>query len=576
VGCGGSDDGSSIDTSTGGAGGGSTGGAAGKAGSTSTGGGGATGGASGAGTGGASGKGGTSPTGGSGGSAGGSGGSTGGSGGSTGGSGGKAGGSGGSTGGTGGATGGSGGATGGSGGTAGGATGGSGGATGGAGGGTGGSTGGTGGTTGGSGGAAGGAGGSAGTSGAGGSTSVACDPVTNATYVVDPVNGDDGMATGSGTAGGTPSGACAFKTVTAAIAAIGSPATATTLQIVGTSTVSAGETFPFTVPANTTVTATGGVVTVTPPAGLGAFKLSGAASGIDGGTGLVVQGAKATNAALDIGVDVSGGAGKGIFVKNATIAGFAGPGIGVHGAPTLALGPGVTVQDNGYGDGAKTPAGIVITDTSSVVIDLPLGTEAPVLVTKNHFGGLSTSKNALVTITGKPGATLGTGTVVFSQSLGGPGIEISTTATGLTGSTLNGVVAYKNAGSGIRTYPDAALKVRNSVALGNGLFGVRVEVDAAATGTGAGLDFGKAGDYGLNVLQDPVTANKGAGICLVVETGASLGNIAVAAQGNNFGPSKDCSMMASSLSKNTTCDPGSVVDVGVVGATNSIDFKMCK
>jgi hypothetical protein len=35
-------------------------------------------------------------------------------------------------------------------------------------------------------------------------------------------------------------------------------------------------------------------------------------------------------------------------------------------------------------------------------------------------------------------------------------------------------------------------------------------------------------------------------------------------------------MMASSLSKNTTCDPGSVVDVGVVGATNSIDFKMCK
>ena len=78
-----------------------------------------------------------------------------------------------------------------------------------------------------------------------------CDPVAGLTFLVDPLSGVDGGATGSGTSGGgTPNAACAFKTITRALQAIGSnPAVGTVIQVRNSGPVSVvgnGERFPST------------------------------------------------------------------------------------------------------------------------------------------------------------------------------------------------------------------------------------------------------------------------------------------------------------------------------------------
>ena len=44
-----------------------------------------------------------------------------------------------------------------------------------------------------------------------------CTAATGNTYFVDPINGDDGTATGSGIAAGVATPSCSFKTVTHAL-----------------------------------------------------------------------------------------------------------------------------------------------------------------------------------------------------------------------------------------------------------------------------------------------------------------------------------------------------------------------
>jgi hypothetical protein len=72
-------------------------------------------------------------------------------------------------------------------------------------------------------------------------TCTTCDPVVgaNPVYLVDPVNGDDGSATGSGTSsGGSATVSCSFATITRALQAIGpNPAAGTVLKVIGASTV---------------------------------------------------------------------------------------------------------------------------------------------------------------------------------------------------------------------------------------------------------------------------------------------------------------------------------------------------
>ncbi len=48
-----------------------------------------------------------------------------------------------------------------------------------------------------------------------------CSAATGNKYFVDPMNGDDGTATGSGIAAGVATPSCSFKTVTHALAVAG-------------------------------------------------------------------------------------------------------------------------------------------------------------------------------------------------------------------------------------------------------------------------------------------------------------------------------------------------------------------
>src|SRR4029078_9089411 len=64
-----------------------------------------------------------------------------------------------------------------------------------------------------------------------GNTCSHCDGISSNTYYVDPVYGDDVVATGSGKSGGATVGACSFRTVTRAMQVIGTFAGAGTKVI---------------------------------------------------------------------------------------------------------------------------------------------------------------------------------------------------------------------------------------------------------------------------------------------------------------------------------------------------------
>jgi len=98
-----------------------------------------------------------------------------------------------------------------------------------------------------------------------------CAAVTGNKFFVDPVNGNDGTATGSGIAAGIATPSCSFKTVTRALQAVGGFAVpGTQIVIVGThgqtTTLAATEALPIVVPANVTVATSDGPIRLNLPA----------------------------------------------------------------------------------------------------------------------------------------------------------------------------------------------------------------------------------------------------------------------------------------------------------------------
>src|SRR5262249_26260713 len=98
-----------------------------------------------------------------------------------------------------------------------------------------------------------------------------CSAVTGNKYFVDPVNGNDATATGSGFNGAVANAACSFKTVTKALQVAGSFAAAgTQIIVVGSASqtvaLAASETLPLLVPANVTITTKTGPISLTLPA----------------------------------------------------------------------------------------------------------------------------------------------------------------------------------------------------------------------------------------------------------------------------------------------------------------------
>jgi hypothetical protein len=409
-----------------------------------------------------------------------------------------------------------------------------------------------------------------------------CDAPTD-TYVVDPANGDDTTGSGSGLQGSVATASCAFKTITRAVQAIGNGKVApvTILIKTGTTTFGALETFPITVPPFVTVKSqdTANPATIQVPAGKRGFVLPATSSGL---SYLVIDGQAKT--ATDGVVALTGSSSTTTKLDHLTVKDFQNDGIrvansaGLTSGGGLAVGPGVVATGNGG-------AGLDVRDNGVAVVT---GTDGA----KTHFDsnqqGIHVTNAGQLTLTGAPGATpLTTATVTTNANLG-VGLVIdqtpSATATAPPLNAITGLTAWNTTtGAGVRLHAGSNVKLRSSTALGNATAGVHIFSFASVPVTNdvSHLDLGVAGDYGLNVLQAPSSAdagappaNTGAGICLQVTANAgqilsALGNTLV-----SFAKpvtAVDCSSAATAakVSSNTTCTLG--VAVAVLGPANNSD-----
>ncbi len=402
----------------------------------------------------------------------------------------------------------------------------------------------------------------------------ACDTPATGVYYVDPVAGSD-TTNGSGTAGGAVAGRCAFKTITFALTTVGTPTAATTIHVLGISTVSEGETFPLVVPANVTIDSAGGAVTVALPASsmTNAFTLSSPTSGL---TGLTIDGSAAAGSTS--GVLVNTGAATSTFVNAVEVKGFGGPGIQVQGSAAFTIDCATSHHNNGTATPALKKTGLYVTGTASVTANIAAG-GAAVSFASNAGEGVLVDMTATVAFTGVPDAnasTSGTGTIVMHDNTTN-GITIASTA-GLGGgpSTLTGVVLWHNTLEGAAITAGASVTVRSSVVLDNVDNGILVSGGSAVVLTNpvANIDLGSAHD-GMNVVQAAANGNGAAGICNGV-TGAPAAPAALNAQGNTFS-GHDCSLSVSSaviLSRNN-CATGSGNDVGVKGTNATVSTTYC-
>jgi hypothetical protein len=402
----------------------------------------------------------------------------------------------------------------------------------------------------------------------------ACDSPATGIYYVDPVAGSD-TTNGSGTAGGAVAGRCAFKTITFALTTLGTPTAATTIHVLGISTVSEGETFPLVVPANVTIDSAGGAVTVALPASsmTNAFTLASPTSGLKG---LTIDGSAAAGSTS--GVVVNTGAAASTFVNAVEVKGFGGPGIQVQGSAAFTIDVGTSLHDNGTATGTLKKSGLYVTGTASVTANIAAG-GAAVSFASNAGEGVLVDMTATLAFTGVPDAnasTSGTGTIVMHDNATN-GITIASTA-GIGGgaTTLTGVVLWHNTLEGAAITAGASVTVRSSVVLDNADNGILVSGGPAVVLTNpvSAIDLGSAHD-GMNIVQAATNGNGAAGICNGV-TGSAAAPAALNAQGNTFS-GHDCSLSASSaviLSRNN-CATGSGNDVGVKGTNATVSTTYC-
>ena len=351
-----------------------------------------------------------------------------------------------------------------------------------------------------------------------------CDAIANNTYVVDPANGSDTLGDGSGMAGGTAASVCAFKTITKALAIIGvNPPANTKINVIGPSTVQAGETFPLVVPVNVTITGITGAVTVSvPTTATNGFRLRAGSAGL---TNLIIDGTGNTSTAHGIQVETGSQASTtvtGVEVRNFSTE----AGIRVQDTGVVTIGAGTSVHNCGSTGASR--AGLHVTGSGIANIASTTGT---ISFHDNSFAGINVDNGASVTISGTPG-TGEAGTVVTYSNIG-PGIIIAGVPNAgqyPTLSTVKGLVSYRNTGDGARFLGGTNVKVRDSHFYGN-LIGVAV----TTAGSGAlpynddisHIDLGSnaSSDPGGNVLQSPTTTamlvNANAGLCFSVSANKS-------------------------------------------------------
>jgi hypothetical protein len=383
-----------------------------------------------------------------------------------------------------------------------------------------------------------------------------CDGVTGKDFLVDPVNGNDAKATGSGTNGGVVNASCRFKTLTKALLVAGNfAAPGTRIIIVGqagvTTSLAGNETLPILVPANVTIATQDGPILLTLPAtadtvsyaNVAGFQLAGDKSGIvaDRLAPLTIDGATNTSG---IAVAVAPGTGKTATVSHVSVQYTGGHGITVTSGASITIGPGVTVKNAGAATHSRN--GLNIT---SGTVHVRGGTGQDVTTfADNSQHGIYVAGTGVIDILGVPasGTPNGQGTVVTSGNVQA-GVRIFA-APGGAQNVIDGLVAWKNHGSGLRLNGGLKVKVRNSVFLGSDTNGIYLNgSDSTATGNDlTQIDLGAAGSPGNNFLQASSGQNPNlTGLC--VSMSANQGPLTLHAAGNHFAGDIDCATSTAPL-----------------------------
>ena len=423
-----------------------------------------------------------------------------------------------------------------------------------------------------------------------------CDAISGNTYYVDPVNGNDVAATGSGLSAGAAVAACSFRTVTRAMQVIGSFAGANTkVIIVGAGTtprgLAAADLLPITVQPNVTVTTTGGPITIILPAAPNqgnpnvnsGFILSNSGSGVTGDAAapLIIDGNSNTSGYA---ISVTGGTSA---VSNLTVRNTRAHGINVTGG-TLNIGSGLAVTNAGIA--GQTRNGINISG-GVVNINVPSG-QATTSFNANTQHGIEVSALGSVNVTGAAVMPpTGNGTVIVSANLGNAGLHIHQTvaATLPPLNTINGLLAWGNNVDGARIAGGSAVRIRNSVFGANVRYGIVIIQGTGGTTAQernlAGINLGTGGgtpDYGRNYLQTPTTVlgrNQTTGLCVTIGGAATApGTLAAAGNfmvfGGGSGTQVDCSTTVQTVTKGPTCQNGASLGIAT-GTTAAVTLSQC-
>ena len=399
-------------------------------------------------------------------------------------------------------------------------------------------------------------------------TCAVCPAATGDQYYVDPVNGSDTAGTGSGT-----SAACAFKTIKAAVALLGTTAPLNTQIIVkNTGVVSAGETFPIVPPANSRIMGESGQVVIQLAAGQFAFNLTRTNTGVSGFSidGLIA-GVRSALRGIQAQADPT-------FVENVTVKNMTDDGIRAQSGANLTVGPNVLSTLNGSTTTVKS--GLRATGSGRITVTVPAGA-APTVFSFNTQSGINVDATASCSINGVPGLD-GTGTVV-STANDFHGMQISQTpgGSGLV-NNVTGFVSWGNGiptssgGSGLRVLAGSKLVLRNSVLLGNLHHGVVVSPNTSANPSTdiSTIDLGSiAGGNGGNIVQTDANPNQDSGICLTLPSPvAPAVSQTLQARGNIFAGPVDCAV-GGTLTKTSSCT--NATNLGVTSAVQSIDVANC-
>jgi hypothetical protein len=404
---------------------------------------------------------------------------------------------------------------------------------------------------------------------------IICDGIQNNTYYVDPSNGSDSVSsTGSDQSNGNTTPQCAFKTLTHALAVVGSPSQATTILILGPSTVNVagGEQFPFRVPAKVTIRGQGGVVTVQVPATMAvpdggsvatsAFILAHAPSALEN---LTIDGMNNGSAHAVLAMT---GSGQTTTLRAVDAMHFSG------GAALRVEGNGVLSIEAGT-HANNSMRGLHVTGNSSAII----ASVTDQIQFNNNAGnnageGILVDSTASITVTATPGVN-GNGTVVAKANVTGLAVTQDATSGVPPQVGLDGFVAWQNTSTGIAVGTQSNLHVRNSY-IGANAVGVAIN---RATGNPnpddvSHIDFGQSAnnDPGKNTLQSLNAAkNTSIAVCVNIlpnksQTLLAFGNYWINLNG---AAAIDCTTSnPGALSKGTQCSGGG--DLGGQGTALNV------